>query len=83
VQKVEIKMEKRVLTILVIPMKTLFFGLSLIVLVGCRYGLQKWTALRSTSGYGGNENVCSGMPSSCFFLCQGGVGCEHDCPRSG
>src|SRR5208283_5851601 len=35
------------------------------------------------SGSGGSQGVCSGRPSTCFALCQGGVGCECYCPSSG
>jgi len=73
-------MEKRVLTILVIPMKTLFFGLSLIALVGCRYGLQKMDGFAQHLGVRRSENVCRGMPSSCFFLCQGEWGVNTTAP---
>jgi hypothetical protein len=34
------------------------------------------------SGSGGSQGVCSGRPSTCFALCQGGE-CECYCPSSG
>ena len=32
---------------------------------------------------GGSQDVCSGMPPTCFALCEGGVGCQCFCPGSG
>ena len=34
------------------------------------------------AGSGGSQNVCSGRPSTCFALCQGGE-CDCYCPSSG
>jgi len=35
------------------------------------------------SGTGGSNDVCSGRPSTCVPLCQGGVACVCSCPGSG
>jgi len=37
-----------------------------------------------TAGASGrSQDVCSGMPPTCFALCEGGVGCQCFCPASG